>query len=185
MKLKGIEVGITSNVYIRIINGNTGEYKDIVGHNKATRSLLLGMYNFLRAKEGTTSYDYAPNRLRVGYGTSSPIFTDTDLQIPMYADGSLSDNYTTGSILYNTPQRGKEYLEGTNSIGLGIKFYMDSKDLEGTTADPTEINELGLYSESGILLARYKLPETIEKHENDFVDILWEITMTSIGDGEE
>lgn len=182
--IHGVELGITSNVFIRVIDGNTGKYREYSGHNKATKSLLLGLYNFLRGRENTTSYDYAPNWLRVGYGTQTPTFLDTVIQIPMYIDGDPSDNYTTGTDVYQTIQRGKDYLEDTNSITLAVKFYIASNELAGSSTTPIEINEIGLFSRGGIMLARYVLPDAIEKYDNDFIDITWEISMTSIGDGE-
>ena len=177
---QGAEFGITSNVHVRIVDSKTGKYKEYSGHNKATRSLLLGLYNFLRGRESATTYDYAPNELSVGAGTQSPTFLDNHLQIPLYSDGTKVDHYRSGTTVYKTEQRGKDYHEDTNSVTLAIKFYIESNELAGDQDDPTPISELGLYSKGGILLARYVFPEVILKGENDFVYILWEISLTSI-----
>lgn len=181
-QLHGEELGITSNVYIRVINGKNGDYKDIIGHNKATKSLLLGMYKLLRGdfKEDNTSFDYAPQWLKVGESSTTPTFTDTRLWLPLYEDGTQANNYDDGTIEYKTRQRGKEYTEGTNSITFSVKFYMESNDLPGTVSTPTTITEVGLFSDANILLARYVLDEPIEKYDTDFVDILWEVTITSL-----
>lgn len=182
--MKGIEVAFTTNVSIRVINGNDGSYKDYFYHNKATKSLLLGMWKFLRGDiTQNNANDYAPNWLEVGAGTSTPLFTDTKLQTPLYEDGTQADHYQSGTVIFASPQRGKDYTEDTNSITFGVKFYLESEDVAGTQADPTPINEMGLYSGGDapkILLARVVFDDTIEKHENDFVDILWEISMTAV-----
>lgn len=211
--MNGVDIGITSNVSIRVVNGDNGEYKEIQGHNLATKQMLLGIWSFLRgmfvlpdnstlqaAKDVSKSVQsYCPYFLRVGAGTSDVSFDDYKLDDPLYVDGTIDDlpyPYTQGTDVYEKHYDSADYLEEfSDSITLQLKFYIPSDVLPGTAVKTVSITEWALYSKgdsedshNGFLLARFVPkdenhdPIVIEKGENDFIDVLWEITLHSISE---
>lgn len=186
--MNGIDCGINANVAIRHVNKRTGEVKEWEGHNIATRTMILGIYKFLRgdfAKENTEDdmYDYFPQFLIVGAGNAPTTYDDSVLEYPLYRDGSIDDSpspYTEGSILAKFEVGSSGYSDSTRTITLPLRFYINSNDLAGTTANPTIIKEVGLVSKNGNLCARYVLDTPIEKTEDDFIDALWEISITAV-----
>jgi len=189
--MNGIDIVVGSTTYIRVVNSKTGDYKEIQGHNLATKQMLLGLYNFLRrnfllpenptnaqANDVTESMrSYCPFYLRVGAGTTNPSFTDDHLEYPLYIDGSVNDSpspYTQGTEVYYKQYDAAEYGEEVSeSVTLRLKFYIPSNVLSGTSSISTEITEWALYSqgsgdhpEDGYLLSRF-VPK--DEHNNPIV----------------
>lgn len=189
--MNGVDCGINVNVAIRHVNKDTGEIKEWEGHNIATRTMVLGIYKYLRgdfAKNDTEDdmYDYFPQFLILGAGNTPATYDDTVLETPLNKDGDKDDTppYTTGSQVWRFEVGSSGYSDSTRTITLPLRFYVGSNELAGTTAKPTEIWEVGLISKNGNLCARYVIkPEDnppILKAENDFIDVLWEISITAI-----
>lgn len=187
--MQGIDYNVNVNVGIRVVDGNTGKYKEVFGHNLATKQMSLGIFKFLRGDFDVTNTedtmkDFYPKYFVVGCSTNPVSFTDTSLGQYLYYDGSKDDNppYSVGTELDRISVGSNGYEENSNTITLSLRFYVPSDVLAGTTADPTVIKEVGLITPNHQLCARYVLPQAdwIEKKENDFIDVIWDISITSI-----
>lgn len=187
--MQGVDFNINANVAIRHVNKDTGKIEEFYGHNLATKTMTLGIFKFLRgdfAKADTEDSmdDFYPYYLICGASDEPVLFNDTSLKIPLYKDGSKDDTpypYSVGTIIYKKGIGSTSYGENSNTITLQLRFYIPTNALDGTTENPTQIKEVGLATRNLQLCARFVIPNGgIEKADNDFVDVLWEIAITSV-----
>lgn len=187
--MQGIDFKLNVNVGIRVVDGNTGKYKEYFGHNLGTKQMSLGVFKFLRGdfdRKNTEDVmaDFYPHFFVVGYSDNPTSFTDTSLGQYLYYDGSKDDSppYSVGTDLEKICVGSSGYNESSTTITLSLRFYIASDVLAGTTDDPTVIKEIGLLTPNHQLCARYVMPTPIEKKENDFIDVVWDISITSINE---
>lgn len=67
-----------------------------------------------------------------------------------------------------------------DTASINLSFYISDNELEGET-----ITELGLFTDSNNLSARYLLPSPIIKAAQEFMDITWQISVRSYHEDEE
>lgn len=187
--MQGIDFNINANVAIRCVDKNTAKYKEWYGHNLATKTMALGIFKFLRGDfdiggSEDSMKSFYPFYLVMGNSNNPVTFEDTSLGAPLYEDGSKDSTppYTVGTKIQTIDIGSNGFSESTNTLTLPLRFYVPTNVLDGTTAKPTIIKEVGLYTPNHQLCARFVLDTPIEKKENDFIDVVWEISITTINE---
>lgn len=191
--MRGAQVNVRANVYIRRVSKDTGEVFEEQGNNIVTKNLLWGLVNLIKGEYNTTAYSSVdqiqatieprvPYNVALGNDNTPASVNDTGLGNQLYITGSDLP------AIFPINERTTPTVQDADYLTLEFRSFISS---EATLYDPTDpqsedvkIKEIALLSRSGYCCARYVLTTPISKATNDFIDVIWQLTFRAVHDAD-
>lgn len=191
--MRGAQVNVRANVYIRRVSKDTGEVFEEQGSNIVTKNLLWGLVNLIKGDYNTTAYasvdeiqatiePRVPFSVAFGNDNTPASVEDTGLHNQLYIEGSDIP------AIFPINERLTPTLADVDYLTLEFRSFISSDvllyDPEDPQSEDVKIKEIALVSKTGYCCARYVLTTPIAKANNDFIDIIWQLTFRAVHDSD-
>lgn len=182
------QLDIRCNVAVRVINGDTGEEDTRYFHNRVTKTALMGIIRYIYG-------DFDKDEATVHQVASS--YTPKYLALGGYYAGEQTPSWSTytPSVGTNITELDHELNNGDdhrvlissrqitnnltdNFITISFRTYISSEDFKNTV-----IKEAGLFigDDGNNCWSKITITPELTKGTHDFLDVLWDVKVSSIG----
>lgn len=182
------QLDISCNVAFSVVHGDTGERETQYIHNRVTRTALMGIIHFIygdfnvdNAVSHRKASSYTPKYLAIG-----------GIPLDQYPSGAYAPSIGVGQKKLNheftTDEQGNPLERilissrqitnpNTDYMTITFRIYIPSDVFQNVA-----ILEAGLFTdiEGDNCWSKIALTRPIEKKQNDYVDVLWDVKISSV-----